>query len=146
MLSIESVGFYSDSLGSQHYPAGLGLFYPSAGDFVAFVGNLRSRSLVHKSLRAFRSTGAVPSMGAALPNAIPGVGWSDHWSFWQEGYPGLEITDTALFRNPYYHSPGDTPDQLDYDRFTRFTWAMKSVVGELAGLNSPLAASPVSKK
>lgn len=133
MLSIESVGFYSDSPGSQHYPAGLGLFYPSTGNFVAFVGNLRSRSLVHKSLRPFRIIGALPSMGAALPNAIPGVGWSDHWSFWQEGFPGIEITDTALFRNPYYHASGDTPDRLDYERMTRFTWAMKSVVGELAG-------------
>src|SRR5205823_6984193 len=43
MLSIESVGFYSDSPLSQRYPAGLGLFYPSTGNYVAFVGNVWSR-------------------------------------------------------------------------------------------------------
>jgi Zn-dependent M28 family amino/carboxypeptidase len=132
MLSIESVGFYSTSPASQHYPAGLSLLYPSTGDFVAFVGNILSRSLVHETLRVFRGAGALPSVGAAVPNAIPGAGWSDHWSFWQQGFPGIEITDTALYRNPYYHTPQDTPDRLDYDRLTRFTWAMQAVIGQLS--------------
>ena len=131
MLSLESVGFYSNSSSSQHYPAGLGLFYPSTGDFVAFVGNLRSRSLVHQTLSTFRATGALPSVGAAIPNAIPGAGWSDHWSFWQQGFPGIEITDTALYRNPHYHTPGDIAERLDYDRLARFTQAMKSVLRQL---------------
>jgi Zn-dependent M28 family amino/carboxypeptidase len=132
MLSIESVGFYSTSPASQRYPAGLGLLYPSTGDFVAFVGNLKSRPLVHEALGAFRSTGALPSIGAAVPNAVPGAGWSDHWSFWQQGFAGIEITDTAPFRNPYYHTPDDTPDRLNYDRLARFTWAMRTVVKQLA--------------
>jgi Zn-dependent M28 family amino/carboxypeptidase len=95
MMSIESVGFYSISRASQQYPAGLGILYPSRGDFVAFVGNILSRPLVHETLRAFRATGALPSIGAALPSVLPGVGWSDHWSFWQEGFRAIEITDTA---------------------------------------------------
>jgi Zn-dependent M28 family amino/carboxypeptidase len=132
MLSIESVGFYSDSSSSQHYPVGLGLFYPAVGNFVAFVGNLRSRPLVHETLRAFRNTEALPSMGAAIPNAVPGAGWSDHWSFWQQDFPGIEITDTALYRNPNYHTPEDTADRLDYDRMARFTQAMKAVMRKLA--------------
>src|SRR5262249_3404203 len=86
MLSIESVGFYSTSPASQHYPAGLGLLYPSTGDFVAFVGNILSRSLVHQTLGMFRGAGALASVGAAVPNAIPGAGSSDHWSFWQQGF------------------------------------------------------------
>lgn len=136
MLSIESVGFYSTSPASQSYPAGFGLIYPSRGDFVGFVGNVLSRSLVHETLRTFRSTGALPSLGAAVPNAIPGAGWSDHWSFWQQGFPGIEITDTALYRNPYYHTPQDTPDRLDYDHLARFTWAMRAVVGQLTNITS----------
>src|SRR5262249_6861138 len=56
MLSVESVGFYTTAPASQRYPAGLGLLYPSTGDFVAFVGNMRSRPLVHEALRTFRKT------------------------------------------------------------------------------------------
>lgn len=136
MLSIESVGFYSDVPGSQHYPLGLDLIYPSTGSFVAFVGNLYSRALVHETLSAFRSSAALPSIGASVPNALPGAGWSDHWSFWQQGFPGIEVTDTAIYRNPYYHTPGDKPERLDYHRLMRFTWAMQTVVERLANPRS----------
>lgn len=131
MLSIESVGFYTTAQASQRYPLGLGWVYSSRGDFVAFVGNVFSRSLVHEAIRTFRSMETLPSLGAALPNAIPGAGWSDHWSFWQQGFPGIEVTDTALYRNPHYHTPQDTPERLDYDRLARFTWAMRAVIGQL---------------
>ncbi len=134
MLSLESVGVYSTAPGSQHYPLGLGLLYPSRADFVAFVGNVYSRPLVHQAIASFRIAATLPSLGAALPNAIPGVGWSDHWAFWQQGYPGIEITDTALFRNPLYHTPGDTPRRLDYDRLARFTSAMEAVIQPLVCL------------
>jgi hypothetical protein len=133
MLSIESIGFYSIGLSSQHYPAGIGFLYPGRGDFLAFVGNTFSRSLVHETLQTFRSTQLLPSEGAAVPNAIPGAGWSDHWSFWQQGFPALEITDTALYRNPYYHTPQDTSDRLDYDRMARLTAAMGAVINQLTG-------------
>jgi hypothetical protein len=132
MLSIESVGFYSNSAASQRYPMGLGLLYRSTGDFVAFVGNLRSRPLVHQVLRTFRGAEALPSLGAALPNAVPGAGWSDHWSFGEQGFAGIEITDTAPYRNPFYHTPGDTPDVLKYENMARFAWAMQAVVGDLS--------------
>jgi Zn-dependent M28 family amino/carboxypeptidase len=133
MLSLESVGFYTTAPVTQRYPAALGLFFPSTGDFVAFAGNLLSRSLVHQTLKTFRSTQSLPSIGASVPNAIPGAGWSDHWSFWQQGFPAIEITDTAPYRNPNYHTPQDTPDRLDYDRLTRFTQAMRTVIAELTG-------------
>lgn len=134
MLSIESVGFYTTSPATQHYPAGLGLIYPSKGDFVAFVGNVFSRSLVHEAIRTFRGSGALPSLGAALPYAIPGAGWSDHWSFWQQGFPGIQVTDTAVYRSPHYHTPQDIPDRLDYDRLTRFTSAMGAVIGQITSV------------
>jgi len=132
MLSIESVGYYSNLPNSQRYPAGLGLLYPSRGDFVAFVGNVTSRSLVHNALGTFRRAAALPSIGAAVPNAVPGAGWSDHWSFWKQGFSAIEITDTAPYRNRNYHTDEDTPDRIDYDRLARFTWAMQAVVTELA--------------
>jgi Iap family predicted aminopeptidase len=132
MLSIESIGFYSDAPHSQTYPAGLGFLYTATGNFVAFIGNVGARPLVHQAIGDFRAASALPSLGAAAPNAIPGVGWSDHWSFWHEGYPGIEVTDTALYRNPYYHTPADTPDRLDYPRMARFVTAMRKVIWNLA--------------
>jgi hypothetical protein len=132
MISLETIGYFSSAPGSQKYPLpGLGLIYPTTGNFIAFVGNTSSRALVRRALRSFRAHAAIPSEGAALPAGIPGVGWSDQWGFWQHGYPGIMITDTAPFRYPYYHTRGDTPDKLDYDSMTRIVSAFEKVIRDL---------------
>lgn len=132
MISLEMLGYYSDAPASQKYPALLGLFYPSRGDFIGFVGKSQSRDLVRRTIRQFRETTNFPSEGAAAPAEWPGIGWSDHWSFWQADYPAIMITDTALFRNPYYHTPYDTADKLDFERMARVVEGVGRVVEALA--------------
>jgi Zn-dependent M28 family amino/carboxypeptidase len=133
MLSLETIGSYSDAPGSQHYPFPLSLFYPDTANFIGFVGNLGSRGLVRRALRTFRQTTAFPSEGAAVPASIPGVGWSDHWSFWQAGYPAIMVTDTAFYRYAHYHTGGDTPDRVDYDRTARVVAGLARAIAELGG-------------
>jgi len=132
MISLETIGYFSDAPHSQTYPApGLGVLYPKVGNFIGFVSNVGSRALLRRAVALFRKHAKIPSEGAALPAFIPGVSWSDQWSFWQHGYPGIMITDTAPFRYPYYHSASDTPDKLDYDRFTLVVSGMEKVINEL---------------
>jgi Peptidase family M28 len=134
MISLETIGYFSDAPHSQKYPApGLGIFYPTTGNFIGFVGNLRSRSLLQRALSVFRAQEKIPSEGAALPAFIPGVSWSDQWSFWKNGYPAIMVTDTAPFRYRPYHEPTDTPDKLDYDRFALVVSGMEYVIVDLAG-------------
>ncbi|MGH9312465.1 MAG: M28 family peptidase, partial [Vicinamibacterales bacterium] len=132
MISVESVGYYSDAANSQRYPFPFNLFYPATGDFIAFVANVRSRALLHQTMRSFRRHARLPSEGAAAPAGIEGIGWSDHWAFWQHGYPGVMITDTALFRYPHYHTALDTPDRIDYPRMARLVAGLARVVDDLA--------------
>jgi Zn-dependent M28 family amino/carboxypeptidase len=131
MLSLETIGYYSDRPGSQKYPPGVGLCFPSQGDFIAFVGNLRSFRLVRRCRRLFRKHSDFPCEAAALPGFLPGVGWSDHESFWESGYPAVMVTDTAPFRYPQYHREGDTPDQLDYLRCARVVEGLAGVIEDL---------------
>jgi hypothetical protein len=133
MLSLETIGYYRDERGSQKYPPPFSLFYPSEGNFIAFVGNVSSGALVRQCLATFRRDVKFPSEGAALPEFITGIGWSDHWSFWKAGYPAVMVTDTALFRYPYYHSPEDTHEKLDYDHMARVVAGLERVVCDLAG-------------
>jgi Zn-dependent M28 family amino/carboxypeptidase len=133
MLSVESIGVYSDDAGSQQYPFPLGAFYPDRGDFLAFVGNLRSAPLVRRAIGSFRRHTEFPSEGLAAPEWVPGVGWSDQWAFWQAGYEAVMVTDTAPFRYPHYHLASDTPDNLDYDRLARVVAGLARVTRELAG-------------
>ena len=135
MISLETIGYFSDAPHSQTYPSpGLGVFYPNVGNFIGFVSNVRSRTLLRRAITLFRKNAKIPSEGASLPAFIPGVSWSDQWSFWQHGYPAIMVTDTAPFRYPYYHSSNDTPDKLDYDRFTLVVSGMEKVIEELAKL------------
>jgi Zn-dependent M28 family amino/carboxypeptidase len=134
MLSLETIGCYHDAPGSQNYPFPFGLFYPSEGNFIAFVGNVSSRSLVRRCVGTFRANAAFPSEGGALPSFTPGVGWSDHESFWENGYPGVMVTDTAPFRFAHYHLKGDTPDKIDFDRCARVVAGVEHVLRELAGI------------
>jgi Zn-dependent M28 family amino/carboxypeptidase len=131
MLSLETIGYYTDAPGSQTYPVGLGLLYPPTGSFIAAVGDLRSHALVRTVAAAMKRHSTVPCESATLPAFIPGVGWSDQWAFWQEGYHAVMLTDTAPFRYPAYHTAEDTPDQLDYPRFA-------DVVNGIAGTVSDL--------
>jgi Zn-dependent M28 family amino/carboxypeptidase len=132
MISLETIGYFSDAPHSQTYPTpGLGVFYPKVGNFIGFVGNVGSRALLRRAVALFRKHAKIPSEGAALPAFIPGVSWSDQWSFWQHGYPGIMITDTAPFRYPYYHLASDTPDKLDYDRFALVVSGMEKVIEDL---------------
>jgi hypothetical protein len=132
MISLETIGYYSEATGSQKYPPLLSLLYPSRGDFVGFVGNSESRDLVRRATRSFRESTAFPSEGIAAPANWPGIGWSDHWSFWQEGYPAIMVTDTALFRYPYYHTALDTSDKLDFEKMARVVEGVRNVVTSLA--------------
>jgi len=133
MLSLETIGYYVDAKGSQHYPFPVySLFYPDTGDYIAFIGNLSSRSLVRQSLGSFRRHTAFPSEGIAAPGWLGGIHWSDHWSFWQEGYPALMVTDTALFRYPHYHAGSDTSDKIDYPRLARIVAGLTRVTVDLA--------------
>ena len=132
MISLETIGYFSDAPHSQTYPSpGLGLFYPKVGNFIGFVSNVKSRALLRRVVTLFRKNAKIPSEGASLPAFIPGVSWSDQWSFWQQGYPAIMVTDTAPFRYPYYHSSNDTPDKLDYDRFTLVVSGMEKVIQDL---------------
>ena len=133
MFSIETIGWYSDAPGSQRYPFPLGFFYPSTGNFIAFVSNLSSRTLLHETIASFRRHAGIPSEAVAAPAWIPGVDWSDHWSFWKEGYSALMVTDTAPYRYPHYHTSEDTPDKVDYDRVARVVTGLQGMLRDLAG-------------
>jgi hypothetical protein len=132
MLSLEMLGFYTEDEGSQNYPEPFDLFYPRVANFIAFVGNSSSKKLVQESVATFRNSVKFPCEGLAAPESISDAGRSDHRSFWQFGYPAMMVTDTSNFRYKHYHSAEDTPDKLDFERFTRVVWGLTHLITRLA--------------
>jgi hypothetical protein len=133
MLALETLGHFSQRPGSQRFPFPYGLLYPNRGDFVAFVGMLRARTLVNTFVRTFRAGASFPAIGSVAPAFVEGADLSDHWAYDYFGYPACMVTDTAPFRNPFYHSERDTPDTVDYANLARVTAALATMISMLAG-------------
>ena len=133
MLSLETIGYFDAAPGSQKYPSIFRPFFPDTGNFIAFIGDFKSRGLVHRSIAQFRAKQNFPSEGIATYPRIKGIDWSDHSAFWANDYRALMVTDTAIFRYPHYHTRNDTPDKLHYDRMARLFDGLHAVVADLAG-------------
>ena len=144
MLSLESLGYYSDVKGSQQYPPILRAAYPDTGNFAAVVGNLKSKPLVDQVAMKMIADSGVPIEKLSFLASLPGIGWSDHWSFWEFGYQAAMITDTAPYRNQHYHQATDLPGTLDFDRLQKVTTGLQSVIAELAGYTGK-TQQPVGK-
>ncbi len=132
MIALETMGCYSDEKGSQHYPPLFNFFYPDRGNFIGFVGNLQSRPLVSRAARVFRSHSDFALETVAAPAFVAGINWSDHDSFWREGYRAFMVTDTAPYRYLHYHNPSDTPDKVNCSALARVTMGVEAVVRDLA--------------
>jgi Zn-dependent M28 family amino/carboxypeptidase len=138
MISIETIGCFSDAERSQHFPPGLQERYPTVGNFIAIVGDPQSGELAKQVHELLRKHSDLPAEVAVLPAEVPGVGWSDHWSFWQHNIPAIMVTDTAPFRYPHYHRATDTPDKIDYARMTKVVDGLEKTIDELAGLDGEM--------
>jgi Zn-dependent M28 family amino/carboxypeptidase len=133
MISLEMVGYFSEKKGQQRFPLPLmSLFYSTTPNFIAVVGNFKSKALVDQVKKGLKTVCSVPVETLAAPSIVPGVGLSDHASFWKEGYPAIMITDSAFYRNPNYHQPSDTKDTLNYIIMAELLKGLIHVTGDLS--------------
>ncbi len=134
MISLEMVGFTGSK---QSYPSYLNpKYYPNVGDFIAIVGNERSKRLQEKVCQSFKTH--VPQLPLEFL-IVPGNGegmeevrLSDHSTFWDEGFPALLVTDTSFLRNPNYHLPSDRIETLDFEFMGKVATGVCYSVIELA--------------
>lgn len=134
MLSLETMGYYSDEPNSQEVPWILDKLFdlPTTGNFIAFVADWDSEQLVNDAIQVFRKHTAFPAEGLVTYGWVEGIDWSDHWAYSRQGIPAVMVTDTAPNRNKCYHKPCDTVDKLDFERFSRVVIGLEGVATELA--------------
>jgi Zn-dependent M28 family amino/carboxypeptidase len=133
MLSLEMIGYFSDRHGSQKYPLpGLSLIYGKQGNFIVVAGRINDERLVRRVKRAMTAANDLPVHSINALAIIPGIDWSDHASYWQQGYKAALITDSSFYRNPHYHTAGDVAGTLDYPRLALVVQQVYSAVLDLA--------------
>jgi Zn-dependent M28 family amino/carboxypeptidase len=109
--------------------------YPDQGNFIGIVGNWASRRFAKTVLKGFRRNPGLPVESLLVPLngwILPSTRLSDHASFWDRGLPAVMVTDTAFFRNPFYHSPLDVPETLDLPFMAELVTSLELALAELA--------------
>lgn len=133
MLCLEMIGYFSDREHSQRFPLpGKDVALSSRGDFIAVVGNPASADLNERVTMAMRDATPLPVESLQAPRSVAGVDCSDHFPYWDAGYPAVMITDTADNRNFAYHTAEDTADRLDYRRMAHVVQGVYAAVMGLA--------------
>lgn len=89
VVSLETLGYFTDEPQSQNFPSGLTAMYPTTGNFIGFVERPLETDFLRKPLVFSRNIVREMLRVPHCPLNLRGVGWSDHWSFWQEGYAGI---------------------------------------------------------
>lgn len=120
MISLEMLGYYDSTPGSQRYPPPLDRFYPNRGDFIALIGNLPTIPDLIRLSRNLRQSGILSEWLPVFNRGkiVPLTRRSDHAPFWDRGYRALMVTDTANLRNPHYHKRSDRIETLNLDFLT----------------------------
>ena len=124
MLSMDALGIYKEEPDSQKLPFPFSMFYPNRGNFLAFIGNLRSRKYVIEATRGFKKGSSFQIQAGVGPEWAKAAAWSDHSSFWKFGYPGIMVTDTGGFRSPYHTTKEDTMEKLNFEAMARIVIGM----------------------
>jgi hypothetical protein len=134
MICLEMIGYFTDKPDSQNFPLSfLRWFYPDKGNFIALVSNIQSKSLVNQVKKGFKIGSDLPVETISMFSAVPGIDFSDHRSFWKFGYRAIMVTDTAFYRNPYYHGIMDLPESIDFKSMTEVVLGLRSSIEEIAG-------------
>lgn len=147
---LDGIAYASSREGSQTLPEGLETVYPTQvrqieangfrGDFVLAVFDSRSRALAETLVDAAQAE-RLPTLLFELPvnrlddPALRELRRSDHSAFWDQGYPGMLLTDTANYRLPGYHCEQgpDTIDSLDLEFALRVVRSVTTAAARALG-------------
>jgi Zn-dependent M28 family amino/carboxypeptidase len=129
MIVLEMIGYFSDAPNSQRYPVpGLGLIYPTQGNFISVIGRIDDREITrHVKAKMSGATDLPVWSMNALP-IVQGIDFSDHLSYWAHGISAVMVTDTSFYRTPHYHQAGDVATTLDYKRMAKVVQAVGAVM------------------
>ncbi len=140
----DEIGYSQDAPNSQKFPTGFKIAFPLLAlkmqarqyraNFILLIYDSQASAWGQAIANAagqesLASAQLEVNLNGKVPIELRG---SDHQSFWGKGYPAIEITDTAGYRNPYQHTDQDTVDRLNND------FSVKVISAVVASVNKAL--------
>jgi hypothetical protein len=152
ILCFDTIAYTNHKLNSQWFPPSMSPrilrsifkthnvdFDKMIGDFITIIASKGSDEIIKPfSQNASNEIIDLPYAYAhfnigydQLTNTFPDLLRSDHGPFWRENIPGIFFTDSANFRFPFYHTPADTIEKLDFNFLTKITKATIATIQDL---------------
>ncbi|PQJ79240.1 M28 family peptidase [Polaribacter porphyrae] len=117
MISLETIGFFSDKKGSQRFPImGMEKIYGNIGSFITVVQNDKNEIFSNQIDYLMKSEQLINTKSFKGSSRLPGVDFSDHLNYWKHNFDAVMITNTAFYRNKNYHTSNDKLDTLDLEK------------------------------
>lgn len=130
MICLESIGYFTRRVDPSVQRPRIVRFFDAifGGSHICLVSNFASIPFGLAFTFRFATSGLFRFLPAAMPEAFVYHKLSDHRSYWDQNYPALMVTNTAILRNPHYHQRSDLPPTLDYPRLAKLTKMLSRVV------------------
>ena len=135
MVCLEMLG-YGGRRKKQSYPiADMQKNYPTSGDFLAVVSLPSSSEFAYLWRNVWNGVTNKRIYEMIGPSSIPGISFSDHYSFNRHGFKSIMLTDTAFFRNNNYHTEKDTIDTLNFTFLGNNIWNSYLTLADIANMD-----------
>jgi aminopeptidase-like protein len=119
MISLETIGFFSDKRYSQKFPIqGMEKIYGNVGNFITVVQNDKNEAFSNQIDNLMKSEKLISTKSFKGNSRLPGVDFSDHLNYWKHNFEAVMITNTAFYRNKNYHTNSDKLDTLDLEKMS----------------------------
>jgi len=115
MICLEMIGFGSKKCPQEFPLEEMKRNKPPYGDYLGVFSLPSSAPYVSLWKDVYNTAAKRKIHDIVGPASIPGMDLSDHRSFVARGYPAIMLSDSGYYRNKNYHTPGDTPDTLNYN-------------------------------
>lgn len=133
MICLEMIGYYSEKPNTQDYPiAEMKYKYPTTGNFIAVIGNLKQASFAKSISDAMEEKCQINIVAFNGPSTMKGIDFSDHLNYWNHNINAVMITNTAFYRNKNYHTKLDVKEALNY---SYMTWVVEGVLNAACKIN-----------
>jgi hypothetical protein len=117
MICLETIGFYSDKIGSQKFPIKeMEKIYGNVGNFITVIQNNKNEPFSNQVNNLMKKKPLINTQSFKGTSSLPGVDFSDHLNYWKHDFEAVMITNTAFYRNKNYHTTRDKLETLDLEK------------------------------
>jgi Zn-dependent M28 family amino/carboxypeptidase len=114
MICLEMIGYASNKY-DQNFPYHEMIKkYPKKGNYLMVVSLPSSSELTYLWRDIYNRNARREIYEFIGPASITGINLSDNYSFVQNGYPAIMLTDTAFWRNRNYHTAQDRFETINF--------------------------------